>query len=333
MISKISIVIPVFNVAPYILRCLQSVVVQNYHDIECLLIDDCGIDDSIVIAKQFIQDYNGNIRFSIVSHPKNLGLSAARNTGMKAATGDYIYFMDSDDAITSDCIETLAGIAEKYPDADYVQGNIITGTDQLMKGDIDADVPDFCDDKTFLENIILCKTHRTAWNRLMKRSFLLNNSLFFPVGLTMEDHYWNYFVAKKAHAVAFTHKGTYFYYNNEGSIVNSKSKAAYIKNYSSYMTLSDCIIHDMLQRQDLQRCHTVYVGEAMAFCMINLMHLRSIIHWIFFWKFVCCIAWSVRRKFTWHRLFFLICLLPPLCYMIGHKGWRGRLRQYIAWKL
>lgn len=330
---RVSIIIPIYNVAPYITRCLQSIDAQTYHHIDCILIDDCGTDDSMDIAKQFILSYQGSISFSIFSHQNNQGLSAARNTGIKVATGDYIYFMDSDDAITPDCIETLVNLAEKYPNADYVQGNIVSGKGQLMEGDIDSDVPEFCNDKKLLESIILSKTHRTAWNRLIKRSFLIDNSLFFPVGILMEDHHWNYFVSKYAHAVAFTHKETYFYYNNIGSIVNSPSKASLIKRYSSYLSIADSIIDDMLQRSDLQPCHKSYLGEALVFCMINLQRLNSICHWLYFWKIIWYLAWKVRIRYSWKRLFFFICMQPPLCFMIGVKGWRWRFRQYIVNKL
>ena len=238
--------------------------------------------------------------------------------------------MDSDDAITPDCIETLVNLAEKYPNADYIQGNIVTGTAQLMEGDIDADVPEFCDEKELLEKIILCKTHRTAWNRLIKRSFLIDNSLFFPVGILMEDHYWTYFVSKYAHAVVFTHKGTYFYYNNIGSLVNSSSKALLIKRYSSYISIVDKIICDMQQRHDLQPCHRTYVGEAIAFCMTNLVHLHSLNHWMIFWKFAWNLAWKHRKRYTKQLLLFFICMQPPLCFLVGIKGWNWRFRHYIA---
>ena len=119
---------------------------------------------------------------------------------------------------------------------------IITGTEELNEGNIDSDIPEFCDNKKQLENIILCKTHRTAWNRLIKRSFITNNSLLFPVGLLMEDHYWTYFVSKQIHAVAFCRKGTYYYYKNKDSIINSPSKVSLIKRYSSYIEISDIII-------------------------------------------------------------------------------------------
>lgn len=98
---KLSIVIPVFNVAPYIADCLRSVMRQTYTgSMECLIVDDCGTDDSIAIAKQMIADYKGPIRFQILHHEWNRGLSAARNTGTEAATGEYLYYLDSDDEIT-----------------------------------------------------------------------------------------------------------------------------------------------------------------------------------------------------------------------------------------
>lgn len=330
---RISIIVPIYNVAQYINRCLQSIIAQTYHNFECILIDDCGTDSSMEIVEQFVHCYKGDICFNIIPHQQNQGLSAARNTGIRAATGDYIYFMDSDDAITPNCIETLTHLAEKYPNADYIQGDIVSGDEQLMVGTTDPDVPEFCDEKLLLEKIILCKTHRTAWNRLIKRSFLIDNSLFFPIGLLMEDHYWTYFVAKSAHEVVFCHEGTYLYYNNKDSLVNSPSKVSIIKRYSSYISVSDAIISDMLQRNDIQQCHSTYVGEALAFCMVNLAHLHSLYHWFIFWRFTWNTAWKLRSKFSWKRLLFFIYMMPPMCFMIANKGWRWRLRQFIAWKL
>ena len=330
---KVSIIVPIYNVAQYIHRCLQSIAAQTYHDIECFLIDDCGTDNSMLLVEQFIKQYEGSILFNIIRHQQNRGPSAARNAGIKAATGDYVYFIDSDDAITPDCIELLTGLATRYPEADYIQGEIITGTNDLMKGHTDPDVPEYCDNRRLLEDIILCKTHRTAWNRLIKRSFLIDNSLFFLPGILMEDHLWTYFVSKYAHAVSFSHKGTYYYYNNGNSLVNSPSKASLVNRYSSYITVTDAIARDLLQRNNLQQCHRTYVGEALVFGMINLARLHSLFHWIIFWKFAWKFAWKIRTKITWQRLSFFVCLMPPLCFMIETRGWRWRLRKFVAQKL
>ena len=108
MLPQVSIIIPVYNVEPYIEECLQSVMRQSYRGkIECILVDDCGTDNSMEIAVQLIEDYHGPIDFKVLHHEHNRGLSAARNTGMDAACGDYVYFLDSDDWISDDCIEKL----------------------------------------------------------------------------------------------------------------------------------------------------------------------------------------------------------------------------------
>ena len=99
MIS-VSIIIPVYNVEQYIESCLLSVINQNYKgDIECVIVNDCTPDQSMVVVHKILSDYDGNILFKIVDHKENRGLSASRNSGVRVATGDYLYFLDSDDIL------------------------------------------------------------------------------------------------------------------------------------------------------------------------------------------------------------------------------------------
>ena len=92
---KISIVVPVYNVAPYVADCFYSIARQTWQGpLECIFVDDCGTDDSMSIVEHCIDDYSGPIDFRIVRHVHNRGLSAARNSGISAATGDYVYFLD-----------------------------------------------------------------------------------------------------------------------------------------------------------------------------------------------------------------------------------------------
>ena len=123
---KISIIVPVYNVEAYIEDCLKSITAQTYKgDIECIIVNDCTPDSSCAIIERFIEKYNGAIDFKFLHHTKNRGLSAARNTGIDAATGDYIYFIDSDDEITPECIGLLTEPIEnnKY---DFVIGDYAT---------------------------------------------------------------------------------------------------------------------------------------------------------------------------------------------------------------
>ena len=90
---KISIIVPVYNVEPYIRECFSSIATQTYKGkIECIFVDDCGQDKSVEILEELIADYHGSISFSIIHHEHNKGLSGARNTGICHATGDYLYF-------------------------------------------------------------------------------------------------------------------------------------------------------------------------------------------------------------------------------------------------
>lgn len=109
---RISIIVPVYNVERYITECLQSVMRQNYQGpMECIVVDDCGTDKSVEIAERLIAEYDGPIDFIVLHHEKNLGISCARNTGMDVAQGDYVFFLDSDDWISDDCIDYLVSLA------------------------------------------------------------------------------------------------------------------------------------------------------------------------------------------------------------------------------
>ena len=125
----ISIVIPVYNLSDYIERCIQSVISQSYKDIECIIVDDASTDDSIEKCERIIDAYRGPIRFSIIHHHQNRGLSAARNTGTASAKGDFVLYVDGDDAITNDCIEKLQKPLQNDNTIDMVMGDFVVYDD------------------------------------------------------------------------------------------------------------------------------------------------------------------------------------------------------------
>ena len=97
---KVSIIIPIYKVESYIERCITSVLRQTYRNLEVILVDDCTPDSSMEIAKAVInENQNCGMNFVFLKHDHNFGLSAARNTGINAATGDYLFFLDSDDEL------------------------------------------------------------------------------------------------------------------------------------------------------------------------------------------------------------------------------------------
>ena len=118
----ISVVVPVFNVAPYVERCIHSIIAQSYPAAECIIVEDASLDDSFNICLRLIDGYSGPTKFIILHHQQNRVLSAARNTGTDAATGDYIYYVDSDDELTPDCLEKLIAPVLNNDDIEMVMG-------------------------------------------------------------------------------------------------------------------------------------------------------------------------------------------------------------------
>ena len=221
---KISIIVPVYNVEQYIKECFDSIAAQTYKgDMECIFVDDCGQDNSVAVLEKLITDYHGAIKFSIVHHEHNKGLSGARNTGIKKASGDYLYFLDSDDSITSDCIEKLTALAEKYPGVDIVQGSTKSRMNWLQMGW--KKLPEYSRHYSWIKKTMLKRyiIPMTAWNKLICRSFVLNHNLFFAEGIIHEDEVWNFMLAKYVHRIAFCETLTYIYRENDGGIMKSSA--------------------------------------------------------------------------------------------------------------
>lgn len=221
-LPSVCIIIPLFNSRGYIISCLESVAAQTYQGaIECIVVDDCGTDGSISHAEEFIHSYKGPIRFRIVHHPENKGLSKARNTGMKNATADYIYFLDSDDSIISECIEMMAGCLMKHPDAQMVFAGTETSNGKFKWLDYTLkQLPEYSNDHEWLQRSMLKRYDfgMIACNRLISRLFILENKLSFIRGLVHEDEVWNFELSKYIQSAAFVKHNTYKYNLHDNSI-------------------------------------------------------------------------------------------------------------------
>ncbi len=326
---KVSIIIPVYNVTDYIQRCLQSVAEQTYRDIECILVDDCGNDNSIDVAQKFINEYRGDIMFTILHHERNKGQAAARNTGLRSATGEYVYFLDSDDAITPNCIEELMSLALKFPYATFAQGNFLDKKGNICKYGWHVQLPDYCNEHEELENIILSVVVTSACNKVIKKSFLTEHELYFPEGIIHEDMYWSFFLAKHTKFAAFLNKGTYIYYINNNSTMTSISNQARIKRYSSRLFASEAFCADLDKEGKSSKRQRHFVAGNLTCAMIELAALRSFHHWSIFWKHVYKLYASHNRLTFWQHLLFLF-MMPPLCFPIGIKAWYWRVQRYIV---
>lgn len=220
---KISIIIPVYNVEPYVQRCLESVMAQDRAeaDMECIVVDDCGSDRSMDIVRETIAAYQGTIRFVIVEHEQNRGLSAARNTGLETASGDYVLFVDSDDYLFPESISYFLDNLAQHPDVDMVVGNVRDCKyDDLLIHNIYE--PWLVDDRNiFFHRMLHHQIYLYAWNKLIRRDVLMDNGIRFEDGILFEDQLWSYQLFSCLSSVLLLPKVTYSYEFNENSIVNT----------------------------------------------------------------------------------------------------------------
>ena len=202
----------------------MSVIHQTYKNIECIIVDDATQDDSILKCEKLIGTNEG-VDFSIIHHHHHKGLSAARNTGINAATGDYIFFIDSDDELTTDCIEKLVRPVLKDTSIEMVLGNVEYYSDgcplprslraRKKRTEQDINTNSGVRDLFFKKN----DSFSEAWNRLIKKDFLLKNNLYFQEGIIMESSLWNYFLVKHLTHLYFVQEATYLYYRHPNSIM------------------------------------------------------------------------------------------------------------------
>lgn len=240
--KRVSVIVPVYNVEAYIEECLTSIANQTAGgDIECIIVDDKGTDRSIYIAEQFIESNKGNteVDFKIIYRESNGGLSAARNTGIKAAIGEYLYFLDSDDTIVPQCIERLLDLADKYGGVDLLPALYIRENDEMSQFGKHS-FPEFSDDRELIKRSLLDydKIPVTAANRLVRRELILENKLFFKEGIIHEDNYWTFFLAKYVQRMAFCAEKLYYYRVTPGSI--TKKTNIEKESYAFRIIIKDC---------------------------------------------------------------------------------------------
>lgn len=222
--SLISIIIPVYKVEPFLRQCLDSVIGQSYANLEIILVDDGSPDRCPEICDKYAQKDN---RINVI-HKENGGLSSARNSGLDACKGDYITFVDSDDWISEQYIETLFLLIIEE-DAD-----IVIGENKLFYNnclDIDKNKRIITNNYTqqealnalFRKNLV---SHTVSWGKLYKKSLFKN--LRFPIDRYHEDEFTTYILFFNSTKITYTNKILYYYRQRLGSITGTEHNQDFI---------------------------------------------------------------------------------------------------------
>lgn len=223
----ISVIVPVYNVADYIDACCESILKQQYHGLEVIFVDDCGTDDSVRKVSDFIAAHQG-IECRLLHHDHNRGLSAARNTGLKAANGEYVYFLDSDDTMSDCCLECLSAPLDSL-EYDFVIGEY--AVDGCAASDLSLPQGKLMGNDAVLQTYSEGKWYVMAWNKLCRRQFLIDNGLWFQEGVNHEDVIWSFSLACKAQSMFVVRDVTYNYLVRSSSIMTGMSVEHDVQTY------------------------------------------------------------------------------------------------------
>lgn len=224
--TLISIIVPVYNVEEYLERCVNSLVNQDYKNIEILLVDDGSTDSSGKLCDALAEKDN---RITVF-HKPNGGLSDARNYGLKRAKGEYAFFIDSDDYIVENACSYMLNDAEKN-NADLVIGHakMLKVMNQLQKWENfigeNFEYHHVYTGKQYLQECLEKSDVRIeAWRSLYKVSFLKDNNLYFKMGIAHEDELFTPITLLAAQRVVLSDLEFYVYDNDRPtSIMNSQS--------------------------------------------------------------------------------------------------------------
>ncbi len=226
---KVSVVIPVYNVENYIEECLESVINQTIDELEIIPIHDAGSDNSFEIVKRVAAaDNNPKHKYVLLENEVNKGLAATRNVGIENASGEYIYFLDSDDKITLDAMETLYERAKKEElDAQIFCMDFLFETEELyekFKNNPSKFKGEYPDKYSGRE---LFKRWMEVWDWIpvqpryfYRREFLIENNLRYTPGMLHEDETFAFNVLMNAKAVRVTNDKFFIRRVREDSIMS-----------------------------------------------------------------------------------------------------------------
>ena len=306
MAINVSIIIPVYKVSAYIADCLRSVCEQTYSCLEVILVNDATPDDSMEQAAPWIEKLREKYEVKVVDHPVNKGLSAARNTGIKASTTDWIYFLDSDDELTPQCIEWMVEQVKLHPSVDFVIGGVkVVGSDWKYPLTCRSYINNNDD---ILRDYVSGKWYVMAVNHLYNKRYIKENNLFFKDGLLHEDELFSFKVATTAQSMTTVYEETYVYKIRSGSITSQRK----LKNFEDILSI-DIEKYDYIQRQYKSRTFVI----PFSYC-IDIID-----------SFVCSLVSNQLVKFK-DKISLISCLKKKYLMVLPYKAALNRRYEILS---
>ena len=263
--SKVSIVVPIYNVEKYLNKCLDSLLVQSYKDIKIYLVNDGSKDNSKEIIDEYINKYPDMM---IGLNKENGGLSDARNYGLGYVDSEYVMFVDSDDYVEEDYVKkALTQIELDNSDIcifNYYSDNLSNGNSEIIKHHITPGVYSLKNNHE-----LLAYTSNAAWNKIYKTSLFKDNDIYYPKGLLYEDLATTTRLLTKCNKISYIDDPLYHYQVGRSGQITSKASKDIINVCK--------LIIDYFKDNNI---FNTYYDELYYLCNINLIEiLRSIINY------------------------------------------------------
>jgi len=263
----VSIVVPIYNVEPYLRRCLDSIVGQTYKNIEIILVNDGSKDNSLCICNEYKEKDNR----IIVVDKKNGGLGSARNAGLNIASGKYILFIDSDDYISTKMTERLL-VTMKEQNADIVACDFCNfyedGTIQKKK--ISDSIKVYSAPEALKDMFRNNGIRWGAWNKLYRID--LFDGVRYAEGVYSEDMATTYLLYAQSKKIVWTDECLYFYFIRSNGIMKSKPPKRYADEVKIIEELCEYFKHHF---PELVRYPQAFYGKIALNNMIGLINAKE----------------------------------------------------------
>ena len=261
----LSVIVPVYNVEKYLKRCLESILVQSWNDYEIILVDDGSTDSSAQICDLYAEKYE-MIR---VIHKENKGLSDTRNRGIEEASGEYVYFPDSDDWLEPNTFSELSDVIEEltYDIISFNREFVTSEEDKLISAK--SRIQKLSGKQALLEMLKQRDVTGFANDKIYRKKLFLDNDIEFPVGKYYEDLGTNYKLFLKATKVYVTNQKYYHYLiTNPDSITQSWNEQKLQDMFGFYRE----IYYSPLIREKFEELE---IEILQAFYINGLIHILS----------------------------------------------------------
>jgi len=340
----LTLIVPFFNAEKTLKRCLDSIVHQDYRDLEVLLVNDGSTDKSKIICNTYVKKYG----FKMIEQ-KNAGVPTARNTGIKNCSGDWISFVDADDWIENNYCSKLMDIAlERQADIvcvnyckDYrreeIKANSVIPINSIRK----ISYEEYITDIFLLNKIPLVTVHTMIWGKVIKKALISENKIKFEKDLWLgDDLLFNLDMIKCRPAVFFLNRCLYHYTFTDNSLSNS------IHNVDRDLIELSLILWKHIQERDMVDINFIrnYMWESGAleagiynFCVRNSFSKKALIAQM--WKQPVCSLleqmseYNIKKVVRRNKIITTLILKKRfgiLCfyYRLRDFGWRVRKRIY-----